>query len=108
MLKFNSLLLSLLFAGLPLLLCGQETDDQAIPADKIYYGASYYPETWPRERVSEDIQHMKELFMNVVRMAEFSWSKMEPREGEYDMEALPKRVRSQLSGDTTGSDPSVL
>lgn len=115
MFKFNSLLLSLLFAGLPLLLTGQETDDQAIPADKIYYGASYYPETWPRESVSEDIRHMKELSMNVVRMAEFSWSKMEPREGEYDfewlrsiMDELHEHGISVILGTPTATPPAWL
>ncbi|MBV6655731.1 MAG: beta-galactosidase, partial [Mameliella sp.] len=81
--------------GFPLILSAQQTADQAIPADKIYYGASYYPETWPRASVAEDIKHMKELSMNVVRMAEFSWSKMEPNEGEYDFEWL-KSIMDEL------------
>ncbi len=115
MLKFNSILLSLLFAGLPFLLAAQETANQAIPADKIYYGASYYPETWPRESVSEDIRHMKELSMNVVRMAEFSWSKMEPREGEYDfqwlrsiMDELHENGISVILGTPTATPPVWL
>lgn len=66
-----------------------------IPADRIYYGASYYPETWPVENVAEDIRRMKELNMNVVRMAEFSWSKMEPAEGAFDFTWL-RRIMDQL------------
>jgi beta-galactosidase GanA len=115
MLKFTSLAMTLLCLGLPALLPGQNTDDQAIPADKIYYGASYYPETWPRETVSDDIRRMKELSMNVVRMAEFSWSKMEPREGEYDfewlrsiMDELHENGISVILGTPTATPPAWL
>jgi beta-galactosidase len=59
---------------------------------KLYYGASYYPETWPMEQVDEDIALMKEVNLNVVRMAEFSWSRMEPQEGVYDFEWLESIV----------------
>ncbi len=52
---------------------------------KFYHGAAYYPELWsPAERV-RDIQQMKELNINVVRMGEFAWSTMEP---EPDMISL--------------------
>lgn len=115
MLKFTSIAMTLLCLGLPALLTSQNTDDQAIPADKIYYGASYYPETWPRETVAEDIRRMKELSMNVVRMAEFSWSKMEPREGEYDfewlrsiMDELHENDISVILGTPTATPPAWL
>lgn len=72
-----------------------EVQAQHIGDAKLYYGASYYPETWPEEQVKEDIRYMKELKMNVVRMAEFSWSKMEPQEGAYDFEWL-KKIMDQL------------
>ena len=52
--------------------------------DKIWLGAAYYPEAWTDEVIAEDIRKMKELGINVVRMAEFAWSTMEPREGEFD------------------------
>jgi len=59
---------------------------------KLYYGAAYYPETWPESEIDKDIERMKELNMNVMRMAEFSWSKMEPEEGKYEFEWLHKIV----------------
>lgn len=59
---------------------------------KIYYGASYYPETWDTTEIERDIAYMKELNMNVVRMAEFSWAKMEPQEGKYDFTWLHKII----------------
>ena len=59
---------------------------------KLYYGAAYYPETWPESEIDKDIERMKELNMNVMRMAEFSWSKMEPEEGKYEFDWLHKIV----------------
>ena len=49
-----------------------------------YYGAAYYPEDWPLEQIDDDIALMKDAGMNVMRIGEFAWSRMEPREGEYD------------------------
>lgn len=49
-----------------------------------YLGAAYYPEDWPLEQVDEDIRLMKEAGMNVMRIGEFAWSRMEPQEGHYD------------------------
>lgn len=53
-----------------------------------YFGAAYYPEAWPLEQVEEDIALMKKAGMNVMRIAEFAWSRMEPQEGQYDFEWL--------------------
>ena len=47
-------------------------------------GVDYYPEHWPRERWETDIKLMKEAGFNTVRLAEFSWIKMEPMEGQYE------------------------
>jgi beta-galactosidase GanA len=41
-------------------------------AEKPYFGAAYYPESWDREQVDEDIRLMKEMGMNTVRIAEFA------------------------------------
>ena len=54
----------------------------------IHFGVDYYPEHWPRERWETDARLMKEMGVQVVRMAEFSWFKMEPAEGEFDFEWL--------------------
>ena len=51
---------------------------------RIYVGASYYPEHWPRERWPEDVRLMKEAGVNIVRLAESAWAKLEPRDGEFD------------------------
>ena len=58
----------------------------------IYYGSAWYPEHWPEERWSKDIELMKELKFNVVRVGEFAWSKMEPSEGNYQLDWLEKAI----------------
>ena len=49
-----------------------------------YFGAAYYPESWPREQIDSELDRIKSHNLNTVRIAEFAWSTMEPREGEYD------------------------
>ncbi len=66
---------------------------------KIYYGSAYYPEAWDFETVDEDIRYMKQVKMNVMRMAEFSWSLMEPKEGQYDFEWLHKVIEKLYAHD---------
>jgi beta-galactosidase len=56
-------------------------------AKKIWHGAAYYPELW-KDRIDEDIRLMKEAGIDMVRVAEFAWSSLEPREGEYDFSWL--------------------
>jgi beta-galactosidase len=49
-----------------------------------YFGAAYYPEDWSVDLIDEDVALMKKAGMNVMRIAEFAWSRMEPLEGQYD------------------------
>lgn len=58
----------------------------------MYIGADYYPEHWPEERWEKDAQLMRKAGFNVVRMAEFSWAKMEPMEGVFDFGWLEKAL----------------
>ncbi|NLY60328.1 MAG: hypothetical protein GX054_02305, partial [Clostridiales bacterium] len=50
---------------------------------KVRFGVDYYPEHWPRERWETDAKLMKEMGIDLVRMAEFSWAKMEPSLGNF-------------------------
>lgn len=59
---------------------------------KVRFGADYYPEHWPRERWETDARLMKEMGIDVVRMAEFSWAKMEPSLGKYHFEWLDEAI----------------
>lgn len=59
---------------------------------KIHFGVDYYPEHWPKKRWETDVQLMKEMGVQVVRMAEFSWFKMEPVQGEFHFEWLEEAI----------------
>ena len=47
-------------------------------------GVDYYPEQWDASLLESDLDTIKELGCNVIRIAEFSWHLMEKREGEFD------------------------
>ena len=51
-------------------------------------GTCYYPEHWSRDIWKSDVIRMVELGLSWVRIGEFSWSKIEPKEGELDWEWL--------------------
>ena len=51
---------------------------------KLYYGVAYYDEYMPCERLDKDIEMMKEAGINLVRIAESTWSTLEPRPGVFD------------------------
>lgn len=53
-----------------------------------FFGVDYYPEHWPESRWLVDARMMGEAKFNVVRLAEFSWCKLEPKPGVYDFSWL--------------------
>ena len=56
--------------------------------NKLYYGAAYYDEYMPESRVEQDMLLMKDAGMNLIRIAESTWSTWEPRDGEFDFSSL--------------------
>jgi beta-galactosidase len=50
----------------------------------VHFGVDYYPEHWPVELLEEDLQRITELGATMIRIGEFAWHLMEPREGEFD------------------------
>lgn len=63
----------------------------------IHFGVDYYPEHWPRERWETDAKLMGEMGVQMVRMGEFSWFKMEPEKGKFDFGWLDEAI-SLLAG----------
>lgn len=51
---------------------------------ELLFGTAYYLEYMPYDRLEEDIQMMKAAGINVLRIAESTWSTLEPKEGCYD------------------------
>jgi beta-galactosidase len=58
----------------------------------VRLGVAYYPEQWPEERWPIDARMMAEAGIGVVRMAEFSWSKLEPQRGAFEFGWLDRAV----------------
>ena len=82
---------------------------------RLWIGAAYYPEHWPEARWDEDIHLMQEAGLNVVRMAEFAWSSLEPSAGQFEfawldraIEALAAAGISTVMGTPTAAPPAWL
>ena len=55
-------------------------------------GSDYYPEHFPIENVSKDASLMKTGGLNIVRMGDFAWFKMQPDSNTYTLDWLVKTV----------------
>ena len=58
----------------------------------LLFGAAYYPEYLPSERMDEDIDMMMSAGMNVVRIAESTWSTLEPEEGIFNFSYIDRVI----------------
>ena len=56
-------------------------------------GVDYYPEQWDVSLWEKDAELMAKTGVKTVRIAEFAWSKIEPRDGEFDFAWLDEAVR---------------
>jgi len=59
----------------------------AIP-DGVLFGAAYYTEYQPYERLHDDLDLMAKADFTVIRVGESVWSTWEPRDGEFDLDWL--------------------
>ncbi|WP_124099811.1 beta-galactosidase [Ruminococcus sp. Marseille-P6503] len=55
-------------------------------------GVDYYPEHWDESLWEQDAELMAQTGVKVVRMAEFAWSRLEPKEGVFDFGWLDRAV----------------
>ena len=58
----------------------------------MYYGVQYYPEHWPESRWPIDAAMMQKAGVNTVRMGEFAWSAIEPKEGQLDFGLFDRAI----------------
>lgn len=49
----------------------------------MYLGVDYYPEQWDAEFLEQDLARMVSAGINCIRIAEFAWHLMEPKEGQF-------------------------
>ncbi len=81
----------------------------------ILYGAAYYHEYMPYDRLDKDIAMMKAGGFNVVRMGESTWSLWEPEDGRFDyawmdrvVDAMGKAGIKVIMGTPTYSVPAWM
>jgi beta-galactosidase len=61
-----------------------------LPQRELLFGVAYYDEYMPYERLDKDIAMMKEAGINVVRIAESTWSTEEPSDGVFDFSHIDR------------------
>ena len=65
--------------------------------DRLLFGVAYYDEYMPEERLEQDVRMMKDAGINVVRIAESTWSTLEPQDGVFDFSHVD-RVLDAMHG----------
>jgi len=80
-----------------------------------YYGVAYYDEYMPYDRLQQDVEMMKKAGINVVRIAESTWSTLEPQENTFDfshidrvLDAMHKAGIAVIIGTPTYAVPTWL
>jgi len=88
-----------------------------LPASRepIQFGAFYYPEQWPRAQWARDLQGIARLGFDFTHYAEFSWTYLEPEEGEFDFAWLDQAIElahraglKVILGTPTAAPPSWM
>ena len=83
--------------------------------NRLLFGVAYYDEYMPYDRLQEDIKMMKAANINVVRIAESTWSTVEPQNGVFDfthidrvLDAMEEEGISVIIGTPTYAVPTWL
>lgn len=83
--------------------------------EQLLFGAAYYDEYMPCERLEKDVAMMKKAGINTVRIAESTWSTCEPQEGVFDfshvervMDAMEKAGIGVIIGTPTYAVPTWM
>ena len=81
----------------------------------VLYGAAYYNEYMPYERLDKDVAMMKDAGLTVVRMGESTWSLWEPEDGRFEyawmdrvVDAMGKAGIKVIMGTPTYSVPTWM
>lgn len=62
--------------------------------DNLLFGAAYYDEYLPYDRIETDMAMMEKAHINVIRIAESTWSTWEPQEGVFDFTHLHRMLQA--------------
>jgi beta-galactosidase len=71
---------------------GQEPAAAPGRLNTILYGAAYYPEYMPYERLETDVELMRKAGITLVRVGESTWSSWEPRDGEFQFDWMQRAL----------------
>ncbi|MDR1106347.1 MAG: beta-galactosidase [Treponema sp.] len=70
-----------------------------LKGDRIILGTCYYPEHWDKSLWKDDLFRMKKNGIEVIRIAEFAWNKIEPREGDFTFDFFDRFLELALEAD---------
>jgi beta-galactosidase len=80
----------------------QAQSKPAFASDKmetVLYGAAYYTEYMPYDRLDQDVKLMQQAGIGVVRMGESSWGLWEPQDGRFEFSWMDRVIdRMQKAG----------
>ncbi|MFX0557813.1 beta-galactosidase [Maribacter sp. CXY002] len=62
------------------------------------FGVAYYDEYMPYDRLEKDIEMMKETGINFVRIAESTWSTVEPQDNEFNFYHIDRVLDAMHKG----------
>lgn len=62
--------------------------------DKLLFGAAYYDEYLPYDRIETDMEMMEKAHINVIRIAESTWSTWEPQDNVFDFTHLHRMLKA--------------
>lgn len=65
--------------------------------DRLLFGAAYYSEYLPCDRVEQDFEMMERAGMNTIRIAESTWSTLEPSDGIFDFTHIDRMLSAAKS-----------
>jgi beta-galactosidase len=68
------------------------------PKEKLLFGVAYYDEYMPYERLEKDVKMMQETGINVVRIAESTWSTVEPQDNAFDFSHIDRVLDAMHKG----------
>jgi beta-galactosidase len=91
-LKMNPFIFIMLFLICPFSLFGQ------VKKDKLWFGVAYYDEYMPYDRLEKDVKMMREAGINVVRIAESTWSTLEPQDNIFNFHHIDRVLDAMHKG----------
>lgn len=60
--------------------------------NRLFFGADYNPEQWPKDVWIKDIELMQKANVNLVSLGIFSWANLEKQEGVYTFDFLDQAM----------------